>query len=167
MSLYEVVERLKTIALTQPNIRTALEGDIYNLNTNPSVVYDVFNLTQGQHRESEDYDFYVFNLFYVSRLTDEYNNRLQIQSIGKSVLSNIIRLFCEQTDIDFPDDTQLTFNTFTEKFVDICGGVYCNVTLTIPKDLICDDEGDNLPVINITENGSYVFGGYKIVIDVE
>jgi len=167
MTLIEVIERLKDIALQMPNVRTALEGDVYDLNENPSVVYDVFNITQGQHREGEEYDYYVFNLFYISRLVDDYDNRLQIQSIGKSVLSNIIRVFCEQVDIDFPDDTQLTFNTFTEKFADLCAGAYCNVTFTIPKDLICGDDGDNLPEITITDNGSYIFGGYKIIVDVE
>lgn len=167
MTLIEIVQKLKDIALTQPNVRTATEGDVYEtMNANPASIYDVFHITQGQHREDEDNDFYVFNLFYISRLTDDYNNRLQTQSIGKSVLSNIIRLFCEELDIDFPDETQLTFNSFTEKFVDLCSGVYCNVTFTLPKDLICGD-GDELPTIEITENGTYIFGGYKIKINVE
>ena len=166
MSLFEIVERLKDIALTQPNVRTALEGDVYDLNENPSIVYDVFNITQGQHREDEEFDYYVFNMFYVSRLADDYSNRLQIQSIGKSVLSNIIRLFCDQVDCEFPEETQLTFNPFTEKFEDLCAGVYCNVTFKLSKDLVCGD-GEYLPEINLTENGSYIFGGYKIVVDVE
>ncbi len=167
MTLIEVVQRLKDIALQMPNVRTATEGDVYDtLNTNPSVVYDVFHLTQGQHREDEEFDYYVFNMFYISRLTDDYNNRLQVQSIGKTVLSNIIREFCDQIDIEFPDETQLMFNTFTEKFVDLCAGVYANVTFKINKDLVCGD-GDELPVINITENGEFIFGGYKIVVDVE
>ena len=167
MTLIEVIDNLKQIALTQPNVRTVLEGDIYNnLNSNPSVVYSVINITQQTIREDEDNDYYTFNIFYVDRLTDDYNNKLQIQSIGKSVLSNIIRIFCDRFDIDFPDQMNIVFNSFQEKFCDLAAGQYCTLTLTIPKDLICGD-GDELPTIEITENGTYIFGGYKIKINIQ
>lgn len=167
MTLVEIINNLQQIALTQPNVRTVTEGDIYQvMNENPSVVYDVFHLTQQTHAEDEDFDYYRFNLFYVSRLVDDYDNRLQIQSIGKSVLSNIIRIFCERFEIDFPDNMNLTYVSFQEKFCDLTAGVYCNVVFQIPKNLICGD-GDELPTIEITENGTYIFGGYKIKINVE
>ena len=166
MTLLEVINNLKSIASQQPNIRTVTEGDVYDvMNTNPSVTYDVFHLTQQTHQEDEDYDYYRFNLFYISRLVDDYNNRLQIQSIGKSVISRVITTFCEMYDIDFPDSTQLTYVAFTEKFTDLCAGVYCNVIFQIPKELICDDT--DIPTIEITDNGTYTIGGYKVVIDVD
>ena len=166
MTLLEVINNLKNIASQQPNVRTVTEGDVYNeMNTNPSVVYDVFHLTQQTHAEDEDFDYYRFNLFYVSRLVDDYDNRLQIQSIGKSVLSKIITTFCDQFELDFPDNTQLTYVSFTEKFIDLCAGVYCNVVFQIPKDLVCDE--DEEPGLEITSNGYYWINGTKVKVEVQ
>lgn len=166
MTLQEVVTNILNIASQQPNVRTVSEGDVYDcMNANPSITYDVFHLTQQTHAEDDTYDYYRFNMFYISRLVDDYDNRLQIQSIGKSVISNVIRIFCDTFDIDWPDFTQLTYVSFTEKFVDMTAGVYCNVVLQIPKDLICGEEDE--PQIEITSNGYYWIGNTKIKVDVE
>lgn len=166
MTLLEVVTNLKNIASSQPNVRTVTEGDVYDvMNTNPSVVYDVFHLTQQTHQEDEDYDYYRFNLFYISRLVDDYDNRLQIQSIGKSVISRVINTFCDEYDLEYPDNTQLTYVSFTEKFTDLCAGVYCNVVLQIPKDLVCEDS--EVPTVEITSNGYYYINNTKIKVDVQ
>ena len=168
MTLYEIISNLEQIALTQPNVRTADNGDIYDyMNANPSITYSVFFITHTNSRADEEYDYYTMNLFYIDRLTDDYNNRLQVQSIGRSVLDNIVRIFCDRYDVDYPSETNILFTPFTERFSDLTAGQYCTLTLAIPKTLICGDEGDNLPTIEINDNGSYIFGGYKIVVDVE
>lgn len=166
MTLQETVDSLKSIASQQPNIRTVQEGSIYDiLCANPSVVYNAFIITQEQHRESEDYNYYSFDLFCVDRLTDDYSNRLQIQSITREVLSRIIRIFCDTHDIDMPDDTMLTYNTFTERFTDLTAGTYARVTFQIPVDLICGEEDE--PQIEITSNGYYYINNTKIKVNVE
>lgn len=167
MTLFQIVSTLKAIGANQPNIRTTSDGSIYDkLNTNPSVQYDVFHITQTTHREDEEYDYYGFNLFYVSRLEDSLeDNRLQIQSIGKEVLSNIIRTLCKNWQIDFP---QITYMPFTQKFTDLCAGVYCNIQLEVPKEIVCADDytAETVPgtgiklqdmTATITQNGLRVF----------
>lgn len=166
MTLQEVVDSLKSIASQQPNIRTVQEGSIYELlNANPSVIYNAFIITQETHRESEDYNYYSFDLFCVDRLTDDYSNRLQIQSITREVLSRIIRIFCDTHDIDMPDDTMLTYNTFTERFTDLTAGTYARVTFQIPVSLICGEEAE--PEVEITSNGYYYINNTKIKVDVQ
>ena len=163
MTLYNIVSILKSIAASQPNIRTTTDGSVYDaLNTNPAIQYDVFHISQTNHREDENYDYYGFNLFYISRLEDSLeNNRLQIQSIGKEVLSNIIRTLCENFAIDYPT---ITYFPFTQRFNDLCAGVYCSLQLDVPKELWCADDyvaevvpGSGLKLqnigITITENG--------------
>ena len=163
MTLYEIVDILKKIALDQPNIRSASDGSVYDkLNTNPSVQYDVFHISQTNHQEDFETDYYGLQLFYISRLEDSLeDNRLQIQSIGKEILGNIIRTFCENFAIDYPT---ITYIPFTQKFNDLTAGVYCNVRLEVPKDLVCADDyvaevvpGSGLKLqdigITITENG--------------
>ena len=139
MTLLQTIDKLQTIALTQPNVRTAGEGNIYDkMNTNPSVKYGVFFITQNTHIEYEESDRYGFTLFYVDRLEDDMeSNRLRIQSHGKQVLGNIITMFCNEFDIDFPE---ITYTPFTEKFVDLTAGVYATISFNIYKNSICADE---------------------------
>lgn len=169
MTLYNIINSIQGIALTQPNVRTADNGSIYDkLDNNPAIQYGVVFLSQTSHREDEQFDYYGFNIFYIDRLDDTMeNNRLQIQSIGKEVLSNTIRTFCNTYDVDMPT---LRYQPFTQKFDDECAGVYVSLELEIMKDYICDETYDEpVPVppliirnqtksIDVIENGHYTVG---------
>ena len=164
MTLYQIINTLKQIALTQPNVKSATDGSVYEvMNANPSVKYNVVHFSQTTHQSDEEFDYYGLNIFYISRLEDSLeDNRLQIQSIGKEILDNIIRTFCENWNIEFPT---ITYYPFTQKFADLCAGAYCNVRLEVPKEIICADDfiGEIIPSdknirlqdisITITQNG--------------
>ena len=167
MTLYETIDLLKKIALKHPNIGSASEGNIYEyMNANPSVKYGVFFITQGTHSQDEMFNHFEFTLFYVDRLVDDMEeNRLQIQSIGKEILSNILTFFCEEFDAECDN---ITYQPFTQKFVDMTAGIYSTITIDVPKDVICPEEYWNedwkVPVVVIrnqdkrvvfTENGTY------------
>lgn len=139
MTLYQVIKELEKIAMKQPTIRTTSEGDVYNkMNGNPHTVYGVFHITQTTHRQDDEYDYYGFNLFCIDRLKDDLeSNRIQIQSIAKDVLSNIIRTFCEDNDASYDE---ILFHPFTEKFVDLTAGMYATLEFEIPLDGTCVEE---------------------------
>lgn len=138
MTLFEIIELIKEAALSQPNVRTCYEGSVYDLNADLNIDYDVVVITQDTHRESQGFAYYRFHLFFVTRLmSDLETNRLQGQSGGMRVLSNIIRTVCDSLDIEVPDTN---FTTFSEKFSDECCGVYCSVEFEIPIDDICAEE---------------------------
>ena len=139
MTLYETIDLLKKIALKHPNIGSASEGNIYEyMNANPSVKYGVFFITQGTHSQDEMFNHFEFTLFYVDRLVDDMEeNRLQIQSIGKEILSNILTFFCEEFDAECEN---ITYQPFTQKFVDMTAGIYSTITIDVPKDVICPEE---------------------------
>ena len=139
MTLYDVVTGLERIALTHPNIRTAKDGSVYDImNANPSVTYGVFIVTQNTHRQTEQFDYYGLTLFFIDRLKDDMDsNRLQIQSFAKQVLGNIINVFCNEYDLDVPT---ITYQSFTQRFVDETAGQYAQFELEIPKDILCPEE---------------------------
>ena len=139
MTLYETIDLLKKIALKHPNIGSASEGNIYEyMNANPSVKYGVFFITQGTHSQDEMFNHFEFTLFYVDRLVDDMEeNRLQIQSIGKEILSNILTFFCEEFEAECDN---ITYQPFTQKFVDMTAGIYSTITIDVPKDVICPEE---------------------------
>ncbi len=139
MTLYELIHTIKHIALKQPNVRTFGEGNIYDiLNANPSVEYDAVILTQGTHIQDDKFNYFNFNLFYVSRLVDDMEtNRLQAQSIGIEVLSNIVKILNNAYDID--SNGNITYNTFSEKFKDECAGCYGKITFVVEKETYCEE----------------------------
>lgn len=167
MTLYAIIEKLKMLALKHPNVNSAYEGNIYDImNANPQQKYASVVLTQQSHTQDDTYDHYGFNLFYVDRLVDDLDtNRVQIQSTGKSMLSNIIKAFCEEFDAECET---INYQTFTERFADECAGVYCTITIDMVKDIYCTekywDESWATPLITVrnqnktvqfTENGTY------------
>lgn len=139
MTLYETIDFLKKIALKHPNIGSASEGNIYEyMNANPSVKYGVFFITQGTHSQDEMFNHFEFTLFYVDRLVNDMEeNRLQIQSAGKEMLSNILTFFCEEFDAECEN---ISFQPFTQKFLDLTAGIYSTITIDVPKDVICPEE---------------------------
>lgn len=137
MTLYTLVNTIKEIALTQPNVGSVNEGDVYTINANPSVEYANITITQDAHTQDEMFDHFSFNIFYIDRLVDNMeSNRLQIQSIGKEILSNIIYTLEQAYDVEHQE---LRFQVFTEKFADICAGIYVTITFDVPKELICGE----------------------------
>lgn len=139
MTLYQVIKGLERIALTHPNVRTAENGNIYEiLNANPSVEYNAFVVTQNKHKDTDQFSYYGLTLFMVDRLVDDLeSNRLQVQSMAKQLLSNIIMTFCNEYDIDVPT---IVYQPFTQKFQDLTAGMYAQVEFEIPLDLVCAEE---------------------------
>ena len=140
MTLKQVITELCKIALTQHNVRTAGYNDLYGaLNTDASIQYDVWFVTQNQHQSEGDFDRYGLNLFYISRLENtDGDNELQIQSIGKEVIDNVVKIFCELYDAEVYGVTY--YQPFTQRFASLTAGIYAIITLEVPKNSICIDE---------------------------
>lgn len=112
-----------------------VENDIFRLNSYADAKYGVFGWLQGQHTTSIDSAFITlqFTFFYVDRLTSDLANQVEIQSVGLQTLDNIIR----KLDDYGIEASNYTFNTFNQRFLDECAGVYANVTLQIPVTSMC------------------------------
>lgn len=187
MTLGKIIDTLKMIALKHPNVNSAYEGNIYDiLNSKPDNKYASVVITQQSHTTDETYDHYGFVIFYVDRLVDDLEeNRVQIQSIGKSMLGNIITAFCNEFDAECDN---ILYQPFTQRFTDETAGVYCTITIDTVKDGYCAerywDESWSAPIVSIknvdmsitlTDNGHYTLdydptiytGIGKVDIDVE
>lgn len=171
MTLQEIIKTLHSIALTQPNIRSVGEGDIYDtLNAEASSKYAYFFITQNKHQQTEDTDRYSLNVFYIDRLEDDKENKLQIQSTGKEVLTNIFNTFCDDFDAEM---SGVDFQTFTERFSDMCAGVYATVAFEVVRDTNCAEYYNvryepNIPIkiINQTKIARYTLNGrYEVSYD--
>ena len=133
MTLFELINKLKDIAINKPNINFVGDGDVYVLNSLPDINYSVFFITQNDHSIYQDTITYNLNLFYIDRISDSEDNTLNIQSDGMLQLTNIINtlLFYEDVDVE----GEITFVPFIQRFADNCSGVYCNVRFTVDNNL--------------------------------
>ena len=125
MTLFEIINKLKSIAINKPNINYVGDGDVYTLNSLPNIDYSVFFITQNDHSIYQDTITYSLNLFYIDRISDSEDNTLNIQSDGMLQLTNIINTLVFSEDVDV--DGEISFTPFIQRFADQCAGIYCNV----------------------------------------
>lgn len=143
MTLLELIRTMEAVAQAQPSVNMIVRSDIYRMNNAPDRRYGIFAWTQMEHsgQASNDLITYRFALYYVDRLTEDRRNATEVQSVGIQTLDNLIRRL---SDMGIDADSW-TFRTFTERFIDECAGVWCEVAFQVPVSLVCPEEfGDYL-----------------------
>ena len=138
MTLQQVITTFEVVASQQPSVNMIVQNDIFRLNSKSDARYGVFGWTQGQHSTSADSSMftYSFVFFYVDRLKNDRSNEIEVQSVGIQTLDNILR---KLEDLDIFVSSSYSFQTFNQRFLDECAGVFCNVSLQVPVDSLCSE----------------------------
>ena len=138
MTLQEVIKLFEVVASQQPSVNMIVQNDIFRLNSKSDARYGVFGWTQGQHSSSAESSMftYSFTFFYVDRLKQDLSNQIEVQSVGVQTLDNILRRL---DDLGVYVNSTYTFQTFNQRFLDECAGVFCNVSLQVPVSSICSE----------------------------
>ena len=138
MTLSQCTHLIENVAAVQPSVNMIVRNDIFRLNTIADVRYGVFAWLQGRHTADTESDFvrYRYTFFYVDRLTADHSNELEVQSVGINTLGNIVRRLAE---LGVYADGEIDFQTFNQRFVDECAGVYSTITLEVPADELCGE----------------------------
>lgn len=138
MTLQQVIQAFEMVASQQPSVNMIVQNDIFRLNSKSDAKYGVFGWTQGQHSASTESAMftYSFTFFYVDRLKNDRSNEIEVQSVGIQTLNNILR---ELDDNGVFVNSTYTFQTFNQRFLDECAGVFCNVSLQVPATSICSE----------------------------
>lgn len=157
-NLYKIINTFKHISLEHPIVNRFTEGDVYtNLNEDKDKKYPAINLDIDNITIGDNYQTVNGNLFYIDRLMEDESNRVEVQSVGMRTLQSIINKISEGYSWNW---TSQTYNPFTEKFADLCGGVYVTFNIEVPVEEICADDLFVPAVINITKNGEYDVTAY-------
>lgn len=139
MTYFELINNLKACALEEPNINFVGSKDIYELNSIPTIEYNVFYITPNTFSVDEDTITYSLNLYFVSRWDETDNNQLEEQSAGMLALQNIINRFNNlypEVEIAYP----LIYTPFYQKFKDITCGVFVRADFQVDNTLgLCQD----------------------------
>lgn len=130
---YNIVDAILTTAKKHKLINDTYYGDIYEYHNSGVRKYSTFVLTSVNTVESENITTYNFNAFVTDRLTDDKSNLIEVQSISKTILSQILKE-C------FDNIGDITYTFWTEKFNDLCAGCYASFSVSVPNEFICADE---------------------------
>lgn len=133
MNYFELVTNILNTAKKHKYIEEVYYGDIYEFENLPNRRYSNFVLTIQNNTTDSDTTTYTFNAFVTDRLTDDRSNLLEVQSLSKTILEQILA-----ECFDSLDSTTYTF--WTEKFNDLCAGCYVTFSVTLPKEIICADD---------------------------
>ena len=159
MNFYNIVQNILNTSSRHKNVKEVSEGDIYNYLNSGEHKYPCIFLTVGEVTDSEMSRNVNCTLFYVDRLVSDQSNRTAVQSLGITTLGDIL-------DTIEGDVVSVNYTTFTEKFTDLCAGVFATADITYPMDEICDEHFD-VRRLEVTENGVYETIGYdEFVVNV-
>lgn len=107
---------------------TYINDDVYNINFK-EYNYPIINLYINNIQNTENTTEFDVTLFYIDRLTQNLNNKIQIQSDGSIYLMEIINSATGVTN--YP----IIITPFTEKFTDMCAGDYTRIKLIYPTSI--------------------------------
>ena len=138
MTLKETIKAIEIASSHQPSVNMVVENDVFRLNSLPNARYGVFGWTQQQHQGScqSNTITFRFTFFYIDRLREDKANQIEIQSVGIETLDNIIK---ELNDRGLYVDQAYSFQTFNQRFMDECSGVFCQVAIDVPINSFCTE----------------------------
>ena len=162
MTLYELIENIKNLGKSEPNVSFVTQGDIYELNHQQNIEYPAFVVTQGTHFGSAEngVENYGLTLFLVDRLTSDKSNELDVQSWADTGLKNIISRI-EEHNLGVIQG-QYTVQTFTEKFDSLCAGAYVSLNIQVQVlECNCCENKINLVTSVNGQTGDVIIKGYE------
>ena len=160
MNLYDVLNKLSNIASNHKLISSYHNGDVYRIMNSADNTYPVVVFTVDSLQNYQDYSTLNAYMYFIDRLTDDEDNKINIQTNGINVINDIINKLCEINEISVQTPLQYTF--FTEKFGDLCCGVYANVSIQFNNYSNCC-ENFNINTLDISENGEYILDNIDVV----
>lgn len=160
MTLYNFIKNINSYSVANQSVKEFNSGDVYDIMNSGVHSYPAIVLTINSVSSEGDNSRVRGVLFYIDRLLSDSTNKDFIQSFGISVLNAIM---VESYNKDYLCYENRNYVPFTEKFGDLCAGVYCEFEVLIDGEAVCVDEDFVSKSLTITENGVYNVVGYESV----
>ena len=172
MRYFDFIKEIKEISTSHILVNEYGEGDIYEYLNNGEHKYPCIFLTVTNLNTTDSGTTINFTLFYTDRLVENQANKTAIQSTGISVIKQILSRY-EQLHPEYLLNS-VNYTPFTEKFTDMCAGVFCDVVIENQIDTLedydneCEEGAFAVKTITLTKNGIYDIVGYdSAVVDVK
>lgn len=168
MRYFDFIKEIKEISTSHILVNEYGEGDIYEYLNNGEHKYPCIFLTVTNLTTTESGTAINFTLFFTDRLVENQANKTAIQSTGISVIKQILSRY-EQLHPEYLL-SNVEYTPFTEKFTDMCAGVFCDVVIENQIDTLevydneCEEGAFAVKTITLTKNGVYDIVGYDTAV---
>lgn len=168
MRYFDFIKEIKEISTSHILVNEYGEGDIYEYLNNGEHKYPCIFLTVTNLNTTDSGTAINFTLFYTDRLVENQTNKTAIQSTGISVIKQILTRF-EVANPTF-EFNSVNYTPFTEKFTDMCAGVFCDVVIENHIETLenynneCEEGAFTVKTITLTKNGIYDIVGYDTAV---
>ena len=168
MRYFDFIKEIKEISTSHILVNEYGEGDIYEYLNNGEHKYPCIFLTVTNLTTTDSGTTINFTLFYTDRLVENQANKTSIQSTGISVIKQILSRY-EQLHPEYLL-SNVNYTPFTEKFTDMCAGVFCDVVIENQMDTLkdydneCEEGAFKVKTITLTKNGVYDIVGYDTAV---
>lgn len=168
MRYFDFIKEIKEISTSHILVNEYGEGDIYEYLNNGEHKYPCVFLTVTNLTTTDSSTAINFTLFYTDRLVENQANKTSIQSTGISVIKQILSKY-EQLHPEYLL-SNVNYTPFTEKFTDMCAGVFCDVVIENQIDTLenydneCEEGAFTVKTITLTKNGVYDIVGYDSAV---
>ena len=146
MNYNELVILFKTIAVSQPTVKSVYDGDVYDNWNSAEVQYGSINM--GLETISYDSNMCTFTvlMYYADRLKQDKSNVNSIYTDGVNTIQSVLNSMNQEDGIDII--TNVVYTPFQQTFMDNLAGVYTEVEITTESSLgLCTfadfDEGED------------------------
>ena len=168
MRYFDFIKEIKEISTSHILVNEYGEGDIYEYLNNGEHKYPCIFLTVTNLTTTDSGTAINFTLFYTDRLVENQANKTAIQSTGISVIKQILSKY-EQLHPEYLL-SNVNYTPFTEKFTDMCAGVFCDIAIENQIDTLedydneCEEGAFAVKTITLTKNGVYDIVGYDSAV---
>lgn len=129
---YELLKLIKAVTCQHPLVNNfyyyRYDAEHENDIEYPAVILTVNSLNVGSNITTAS-----FNFMYVDRETAEEDNIYQVQSLGITIITEIVNVIRRHYDLDITEN--LNFQFFRGQFADRAAGIYCQVSILLPSDI--------------------------------
>lgn len=152
MNYTQIIKEIKAAAMSQPNVNSFYEGDVYDILHRNDILYSTVVMSiENTWRQNGSVTYNVV-IYYADRLKKDESNKVSIFDDATMIINNIIDVLPD--DISYESPTQTVF--FEQEFEDYLAGAYLRIGLQMDADIVCGWEAESEEMtINITQNGIF------------
>lgn len=153
MSLLNIINKIRThiiendpphSELVSPQKPNIVIGDVYSVNNNTNIQYPLWVISQGNHQYNieKNYVYYNLTIFFIDEIGVLGGEYIQVKqykyginevpvSVQSGAILNFFTLVKQLEDDGYVIDNinNITITPFTEKFNDVCCGVYIQLKI--------------------------------------
>lgn len=129
MNFASLIKYIKDVAINNPLVKQAIDGDIYQVNSKENQ-YGIFCVTSDTVVRNDHTTTYNLTLFYVDRLLEDQSNKNVVQTDGIICIQSVCN-FINQNNENIYINTPINYQLFTQRFTDQCAGAWAAVSIEV------------------------------------